>query len=88
MMLSTFGQMLETARKAIEKVRRKSRADFDADENLRLARAMNIDGLLTSPDELVVFAHGMANFGHNRGTKAEQERPPDRGAMLDPPPSA
>ncbi len=24
--------------------------------------------------ELVVFAHGMANFGHNRGTKAEQER--------------
>ena len=33
------GHMLETARKAVEKVERKSRADFDADENLRLARA-------------------------------------------------
>lgn len=31
--------MLETARKAIEKVERKSRADFDADDNLRLALA-------------------------------------------------
>ena len=31
--------MLETAHKAIEKVRRKSRAHFDADENLRLALA-------------------------------------------------
>jgi hypothetical protein len=29
---------------------------------------------LASPDELVVFAHGMGNFGHNRGTKVEQER--------------
>ena len=33
------GHTLETARKAIEKVQRKSRADFDADENLRLALA-------------------------------------------------
>jgi uncharacterized protein with HEPN domain len=33
------GHMLETARKAIEKVERKSRKDFDADENLRLALA-------------------------------------------------
>lgn len=32
-----IGHMLETARKAIEKVERKSRADLDADENLRLA---------------------------------------------------
>lgn len=31
--------MLETARKALGKVERKSRADFDADENLRLALA-------------------------------------------------
>ena len=29
--------MLDTARKAVEKVERKSRADFDADENLHLA---------------------------------------------------
>src|SRR5438128_4451285 len=33
------GHMLDTARKAVEKVDRKSRADFDADENLRLALA-------------------------------------------------
>lgn len=33
------GHMLENAHKAIEKVERKSRADFDADENLRLALA-------------------------------------------------
>jgi uncharacterized protein with HEPN domain len=33
------GHMLDTARKAVEKVERKSRADFDADENLRLALA-------------------------------------------------
>ena len=33
------GHMLETARKAVEKVERKSRAEFDADENLRLALA-------------------------------------------------
>ena len=33
------GHMLETARKAVAKVERKSRADFDADENLRLALA-------------------------------------------------
>lgn len=31
--------MLETARKAVGKVERKSRTDFDADENLRLALA-------------------------------------------------
>jgi uncharacterized protein with HEPN domain len=31
--------MLETARKAIEKIQGKSRPDFDADENLRLALA-------------------------------------------------
>jgi uncharacterized protein with HEPN domain len=31
--------MLETARNAVGKVERKSRADFDADENLRLALA-------------------------------------------------
>ncbi len=31
--------MLDTARKAIEKVERKSRTDFDADETLRLALA-------------------------------------------------
>ena len=33
------GHMLDTARKAIEKVERKSRTDFDADETLRLALA-------------------------------------------------
>ena len=33
------GHMLETARKAVEKVERTSRANFDADENLRLALA-------------------------------------------------
>ncbi len=33
------GHMLDTARKAVEKVRGKSRADFDQDENLRLALA-------------------------------------------------
>ena len=33
------GHMLETTRKAVEKIERKSRADFDADENLRLALA-------------------------------------------------
>jgi len=33
------GHMLDTARKAIEKVDRKSRMDFDADETLRLALA-------------------------------------------------
>jgi uncharacterized protein with HEPN domain len=31
--------MLETVRKAVGKVEQKSRADFDADENLRLALA-------------------------------------------------
>lgn len=33
------GHMLETARKAVAKVEGKSREDFDADENLRLALA-------------------------------------------------
>ena len=33
------GHMLDTARKAVEKMERKSRADFDSDENLRLALA-------------------------------------------------
>jgi uncharacterized protein with HEPN domain len=33
------GHMLETARKAIEKIQYRSRPDFDADENLRLALA-------------------------------------------------
>lgn len=33
------GHMLDTARKAIDKVRGKSRVEFDEDENLRLALA-------------------------------------------------
>jgi uncharacterized protein with HEPN domain len=33
------GHMLDTARKAVEKVDGKIRADFDSDENLRLALA-------------------------------------------------
>lgn len=33
------GHMLDTTRKAVGKIERKSRADFDADENLRLALA-------------------------------------------------
>ena len=33
------GHMLDTARKAVEKARDMSRADFDRDENLRLALA-------------------------------------------------
>ncbi len=33
------GHLLDTARKVVEKVERRSRADFDADENLRLALA-------------------------------------------------
>lgn len=31
------GHMLDTAKKAVEKIKDKSRADFDNDENLRLA---------------------------------------------------
>ena len=33
------GHMLDTARKAVEKIDRTSRAAFDSDENLRLALA-------------------------------------------------
>jgi uncharacterized protein with HEPN domain len=37
--LVSVGHMLDTARRATEKIHGKSRRDFDADENLRLALA-------------------------------------------------
>ena len=68
------GHMLDTARKAVEKIDRTSRSAFDSDENLRLALAYLIQ--IIGQSRLSLISRGSRRHSLVRDRRdASQDRP-------------
>lgn len=77
------GHMLDTARKAVEKMERKSRADFDSDENLRLALAYLIQIIGEAASRVsLTFREAHDAIPWSEPTRSRSTAHPEPAAML------